>query len=346
MLNVSAVDIPDKTDISREILSNVENNGYVTLELEKDITYVFEISASDASDKELCYGSATSLIREGVNEVNLQCDSGEADINITVLTGVVAAGLPVTGKVYLKDANGTVVSTNINPDGSYSIDTTGLTPAFVLKAEGVVGTTPVSMVSFTEGINAVVNINSYTNLAMAMATGASNPDDIFDNPDTYEDTLNNENVTNSVQQVTQVFSEFLASFGITDFDPLSGSYSADGTGADGVLDYISVNISDGAVTIVDKTSGETLVSSPVTQVSSSNTTISGSVVTNIVQYVNEGVPRLLRQKISSSTSTQQEPEEILRLMLIQTWSGTTESQGRTSFPVHLHPMQGHPSIIL
>ncbi|PLX65979.1 MAG: hypothetical protein C0602_12650 [Denitrovibrio sp.] len=280
--------------VSQNILSSVESNGYVTLELTKNISYLFEITAKDVSGNQLCYGKTSSTISAGTNSVNIICDSDDFSFETKLLTGVAASGLPVSGVVYLKDANGTVVQTNINPDGSYSIDTTGLTPPFILKAEGVVGTTPISMVSYTQGGSSVVNINPFTDLAVVMASGASSADDLFDSAESFRNNLTNESVTNAVTQVTAIFDEFFAELGITNFDPLGGSYSADGTGADGVLDYVGVNISGGVVTVTDKTTGESLITSSVSTVTSN--TISGSVVTTISQYVTEGPAQLTEAK--------------------------------------------------
>ncbi|HEX8949181.1 MAG TPA: hypothetical protein VF790_09490, partial [Dissulfurispiraceae bacterium] len=65
-----------------------------------------------------------------------------------VVQGVAAGGAPIVGKVYLKDSAGSAEkSTAIGGDGSYSIDVTGLTAPFILKADGTVNGVPTTLYS-------------------------------------------------------------------------------------------------------------------------------------------------------------------------------------------------------
>lgn len=272
--------------VTTDILRSVESNGYVSVTLTRNLTYTFDITAKDSADKKLCYGTASAYIGAASQDITLECRSDSSVVTTTVITGVAASGLPVTGKVYLKDANGTVVSTDIRPDGSYTVSTTGLAPPFLLKAEGTVGTTPISILSFSDGISSTANINPFTDLAVVMATGADSSGSVFDNPDTFRANLTNTSVSNAVTQVNSIFSSLFSSLGISGFDPIRGAYSADGSGADGILDNLGIKISGGVVIVLNKNTGEPIISSSVSSVGGS--VISGSVVTEITQYVQNG----------------------------------------------------------
>jgi len=279
---------------SDDILRSIEAAGFVNVKLDLNNTYNFSIEAFNSRNVSICSGETEAYVSKSADSITLSCDSLNAVIDISSVSGVVASGLPLSGKVYFKDVNGVVAETDIQPDGSYSIDVTGMTPPFIIKAVGVVGTKEVTMLSFSDGVVPVANVNPFTDLALSIATGGSDASDIFDNSSRYQSNLRNSQVTSALEQVNEIFAEFFASLGISDFDPMKGSYSADGTGADGVLDHIEINISGGQVAIVNKNTGESIAAGSVGSIGS--TVISGNVVTEIVQYVNEGPAQLTEIK--------------------------------------------------
>lgn len=72
----------------------------------------------------------------------------------TTVSGTAAGGAPLIGTVTVKDSKGVERSKNIDlaAAGAYSIDVTGLTPPFVLRADGTVEGTRVTYFSGTDSV--------------------------------------------------------------------------------------------------------------------------------------------------------------------------------------------------
>lgn len=81
----------------------------------------------------------------------------------TTISGTAAGGAPLVGTMTVKDSKGIEKSKNIDlaAGGAYSIDVTGLTPPFVLRADGTVGGQSVTYFSGTDSVitNGSININ-------------------------------------------------------------------------------------------------------------------------------------------------------------------------------------------
>jgi hypothetical protein len=63
------------------------------------------------------------------------CSNGSSDVSSQFVSGVAAAGSPLSGTVSLKDASSTpkVKTTNIASDGTYAIDVTGMQAPFIIE---------------------------------------------------------------------------------------------------------------------------------------------------------------------------------------------------------------------
>ena len=87
----------------------------------------------------------------------------------SVLKGTAATGAAIVGAVQVTDANGVTRRTNIGPNGSYSIDISGLTAPYVLVAEGTVGNKSVSYYApaTADDINGNINITPLSDLMLA-----------------------------------------------------------------------------------------------------------------------------------------------------------------------------------
>lgn len=280
-LKISAADFT-----AQEIFieDEVENGEAVEITLEAYKIYTFEIFAYDTDGDVLCYGSDEAYIsRNETADVTLIC-SGDGEP--VFVAGVAASGLPVEGTVYLKDSNGTVRTAQIDSDGSFSIDVSDLTPPYLLRAEGRVGDKYITLYSASAGSGDTANINPYSNLALSIAVGGLDLADVFSDPSGSENLLTEENITSAVGVVNNIFAGMFASMGITDFDPINGAYSADGSGMDGVLDNLSINVSGGNINIINLNTGESVVSVSVTNASEAS--IPDDVAQQIASYVNTG----------------------------------------------------------
>ncbi len=96
----------------------------------------------------------------------------------TTLSGTAAGGAPVIGTVLVTDSLGNHTSGNIDTTGHYSVDVSGMTGPFVLKASGTVGGTNVTYYSAATqaDVGGTVDVTPFTDLIVSniAATMASN----------------------------------------------------------------------------------------------------------------------------------------------------------------------------
>lgn len=178
---------------------------------------------------------------------------GSAGGGSSTVSGVATAGVPLVGTVYLRDSSNPVKgkSGTIAEAGSYSIDVTGLTAPFILEAVGTVGSSGYTLHSFSPGAG-TANLNPFSDLAVALASGGLDPAIIFAVPSagTLQTVASKLSVTiTDIQTKLQVL---LALYDAAKQDPLTGNLIANHTGLDEVMDMVSVDISAGTVTIRNK----------------------------------------------------------------------------------------------
>lgn len=98
------------------------------------------------------------------------------------LSGTAAAGLPLIGSVTVKDANGQTKTVTIGGNGSYTVDVSGMTAPFTLRASGTAGgsTYVIHSAATSSDLNGTINITQLTDLILSNVAGqiASN---YFDN---------------------------------------------------------------------------------------------------------------------------------------------------------------------
>lgn len=102
-------------------------------------------------------------------------DGGGKDDPATAqtLSGTAAAGAPLAGTVTVQDAAGTTRTTPIGANGQYSIDVSGLTPPFVLRATGNIGgrTYVIHSAAVSTDVGGTINITPLTDLIVANVAG-------------------------------------------------------------------------------------------------------------------------------------------------------------------------------
>ena len=189
--------------------------------------------------------------------------------------GVAAAGTPIVGFAYLKDSASPAVTrgpVTIAADGSFSFNVTGLTAPFILKAEGSVGGQGVQLISASTGAG-TANINPLTNIAVAAATGTTDPSSVYNNPLTHP--ITQANLDAAIVQIQAMLQALNTVYSAT-ANPLNGSYSANHTGLDGILDVVSVslNTTTGGISVVSNVTGATI--------GAANIGASGIAVTNTI----------------------------------------------------------------
>ncbi len=205
--------------------------------------------------------AAQGQAQTAVGQSQAQTTVGQTQTGTHLVSGVAATGAPLYGAVTLKDKNGSQLGPiSTDTDGSFTFDTTGLTPPFILKAEWVSNTASYTLFSVAQGAGEA-NINPFSNLALFLAAG-SDPSTIFGSQGTSPDTskLGASSLSAAMTTIQTVLAPLLAKYNINNFNPISGSYVADPTNPlDTMLDLIGVQVDgNGLITITNATDGTVL----------------------------------------------------------------------------------------
>jgi len=168
----------------------------------------------------------------------------------TAATGAPFAGATVTltgsdGTTYPAASDSPVVT---RADGSYSI-TLPLTAKapFVVQA----ATTDQSLVSVVaEATDTTTNITPVTNLIAALLSPSGNPANLATEVQANPALVSTTTVAATDAKVVAVIQPLMTAVGTTT-DPLNGTFAADGTGADHVLDSLLITITPASATSAD-----------------------------------------------------------------------------------------------
>jgi hypothetical protein len=182
---------------------------------------------------------------------------------LRILSGVAAAGIPISGTIILKDGNGAQLGpVTTDMDGSYSFDVSGLTPPFLLKAEWSSDSQTHTLFSAATSPGNV-HINPFTNLALMLA-GNSDPSLIFGPPGAKPEAsrINEASIAAAITKIKNALAPLFNYYGLNDFSPISGSYTATPDNKlDALLDIISIKMENGTVTFTNKLTGSVIATS-------------------------------------------------------------------------------------
>ncbi|PXW22928.1 hypothetical protein [Paraburkholderia caballeronis] len=180
--------------------------------------------------------------------------NGSGSVSASRMTGTVASGYPVaSASVTATDANGKTAAATADANGSYTLPTTGLAAPIVLVATDPSGraTPMVSILASlpASGSNATVNVTTLTTALAALLTPDSNPLD-FVTPGAA--TSLSDVTPAKVQAATATLDQYLANLLTAaalpaTFDPIGTAFTANHTGADALLDLVSI-VPEGAAT--------------------------------------------------------------------------------------------------
>jgi len=201
--------------------------------------------------------SGVTSSSDTVSFIKGKIDSGDiTPNNWSEYTGNVAgtiSGTAATGKalsnatIYLKDSRGTVVSTIADADGKFSFDTTNLTPPFYLRTQGY------GLFSFTDQQSGTANLTPLTTAVVAIANNGD--------PDIYTYPISDPSISDAKTNLKSFLTDgMLQKYGVSDADPVSTSFDADGTGMDALLDsiYISIDSANSTIEIKNPFTDETI----------------------------------------------------------------------------------------
>ena len=175
-------------------------------------------------------------------------NSGDTDI-----TGVAATGAAIAGTVFVVDANGEEVNdVSIDENGNFTVDVDGLSSPFLVCAESSDMT--IKLCSYSEN-GEDVNVNPLTNLALYLASGDVEVDDLIAQWSTYSSTFGRDDIDVLIPVINVNFEDAYGNQGIADYgyDFFTEDMEVGDDGFDQVLDHIasiSVDETSGVITIV------------------------------------------------------------------------------------------------
>lgn len=201
------------------------------------------------------------------------CGGGGDGGGASTVSGVAAAGSPLVGTVYLKDSSTPAkeLSDTIDANGSFSFNVEDLKPPFILKAQGTIGSTSYTLYSFSSGPG-TANVNPFADIAVANAAGSAGLATLYISPSASTMQTIAANLGKAVTDIQTKLQPLLAPYNAT-ADPVSGSYSANHLGLDGVLDMVKVDITtSGTITLTNKLTNAVIYSGSVNDFTSGTIT--------------------------------------------------------------------------
>lgn len=171
------------------------------------------------------------------------------------LSGVAAVGAPMDGAtVTLTDATGRTLSTTAAADGSYRFaDLGGLTPPFQIQATATMGEAEVThhalVVSAPSG-DGVANVTPLTTALVALVSPTDLPTALTP---AQLAAVNAAALAGARSQLATVIGPVAAKLDVgAGFDPVATPFSANGRGADLLLDHLDVAVGTAGVTVSNK----------------------------------------------------------------------------------------------
>jgi hypothetical protein len=170
--------------------------------------------------------------------------SGSSTVTTTSVSGTVATGGPLVGAtVTLTDSTGTQATTTTDTNGAYTMSVKGMSAPFLIvatDARGIAAPLSTVLAQLPSKATATANVTTLTTALAAMLTASGNPADLATTATLAAVTLP------SVQIATITLDTILAKIftqnGIASagFDPIGTAFTPNHTGADAVIDTVSV----------------------------------------------------------------------------------------------------------
>lgn len=183
---------------------------------------------------------------------------GGGGTNTAQLTGVAAYGAPMAGAtVTVNDATGNNKSVTAGADGSFSIDVTGLTAPFLLKAifnsgDSVKEYSSLVVSAPKTGETSTANVTPLTHALVTMVSSDGTSPNEFAEASKLKN-LDTSKLSTALTTLQAVLKDVLADAQLpSTFDPLTISFKADrASAADTLLDTIKVSVSDQGVALTN-----------------------------------------------------------------------------------------------
>ncbi|MES2973580.1 MAG: hypothetical protein V4757_08215 [Pseudomonadota bacterium] len=171
-------------------------------------------------------------------------DAPAAGAGSTTISGTAAAGAPIIGTVTIKDSSSPAKtkSATITADGKYTVDVSGMTAPFMMRADGTVGGRSYSLYSAATAadVGGTINVTPLTDLIVAniagQIAGAYFASGNFSG-------LTAAALATETAALKARLQPILAALGVaSSIDLLRASFNTDHTGLDAALDVLRVEV--------------------------------------------------------------------------------------------------------
>lgn len=190
------------------------------------------------------------ILLPAVAAVAVACGGGGTASN-TSLTGLVALGaaMPYT-TVKVVDANGTVSTVETDAKGAYSLDTTALKAPFVITVTKLLGDKQIELHSVATSPNSTANVTPLTTAVSALLNSSGS----YDPKTISATTITADNIKTANDKIAASLANLMVQANVSSnsFNPIGGTFVADGTGIDSVLDRISIDYGASGVQVTNK----------------------------------------------------------------------------------------------
>ena len=224
----------------------------------------------------------------------------------TTISGTAAAGAAIIGTVYIKDSKGVEKSVAIpaSSNGKFSIDVSGMTGPFLMKAVGTVGNTQVNYCSAatTDDLGKNVNITPFTDLMVASLAGqvAAN---YYSNGNPA--LITTAALTAQVQALTNKLAPVMTAMGLSaSTDLLRASFTPGASALDSMMDVVKVSVdpTTTAVTITNIIDNSKMTATSLTAMNSGSMmggmtgTLTAPTTTQLtdIQQINAGIQSFVK----------------------------------------------------
>jgi len=176
-----------------------------------------------------------------------------APVVATTLSGTAAIGQPIAGSVFAIDINGKVSPAATTTGlGAFVLDVGGMTAPYILSITGTAGGKQVTLNSIATAAGQTVNITPLTDLIVSTAAGRPAGSSLVSlcapvanvvAPDCLS-ALTAAATPAKLDAAVTAISAMIAPLNAAGTNPLTGAFTANGTGLDAVLDQILVSPAD------------------------------------------------------------------------------------------------------
>ena len=183
-----------------------------------------------------------------------------------VVSGVASRGAAAT-TVTLKDSStpAQVATATANADGAYSIDVSGLTGPFLLKAQwkGATGTDRMYSMATAAG---TANINELSDALMVGASGSLSADDVYSTYSGKDSHTTATSFMDLLRQLQTVLAPLFDLYGIA--NPISDDATRKTAGITAMLKDVRITTSNGTVTVTNRATGGIIFQGPLNDLAS------------------------------------------------------------------------------